>query len=316
MQVIPKARHGSKEWLLARWKDEQGRCVFGASDIPALMNASPYKRRSELFADKLTEPQVQPSNAVFDRGNDLEPALIKKASKELGVNIFTPDVVYRDGRLSISLDGVDNEKNPSVVIEAKTTTRYAVNDSSDLPTEWLWQGWAQQAVLDVPVWFSVLDRNLNMVVVELPSNPAAIDALITETEIFGAWIDAGEPDNTELPLDDFTADDISRIWQPTPTSIELPSDAWDWINQLEEARALAKQAEDLEKKSKDALAQLLLNNEYGTINGQQVVSWKSQAGRNSLDTARLKAEHPELVEQYQKQGAAFRVMRITKGKSK
>ena len=80
MQVIPKARHGSKEWLLARWKDEQGRCVFGASDIPVLMNASPYKRRTELFADKLIEPQVQPSNPVFDRGNDLEPALIKRAN--------------------------------------------------------------------------------------------------------------------------------------------------------------------------------------------------------------------------------------------
>lgn len=316
MQIIPKSKHGSKEWLLARWKDEQGRCLFGASDIPALMNASPYKRRSELFADKLTEPQVQPSNAIFDRGNDLEPALIKRASKELGINIFTPDVVYRDGRLSISLDGVDNEKKPTVVIEAKTTTRYAVNDSSDLPTEWLWQGWAQQAVLEVPVWFAVLDRNLNMSVVELPDNPAAIDSLITETEIFGSWVDSGEPSNLELPLDEFTADDISRIWKSKPTSIELPSDAWDWINQLEEARALAKQAEDLEKKSKDALAQLLLNNEFGTINGQQVISWKSQAGRSSLDTARLKAEHPELVEQYQKQGAPFRVMRITKGGGK
>jgi hypothetical protein len=33
-----------------------------------------------------------------------------------------------------------------------------------------------------------------------------------------------------------------------------------------------------------------------------------------LDTVRLKAEHPELVEEYQKQGAPFRVMRIVKGK--
>jgi predicted phage-related endonuclease len=52
MERIPKPKHGSKEWLLTRWRDDQGKCVFGASDIPALMNASPYKTRAELFADK------------------------------------------------------------------------------------------------------------------------------------------------------------------------------------------------------------------------------------------------------------------------
>ena len=162
MQVIPKQKHGSKEWLLARWKDEQGRCVFGASDVPALMGVSPYKSRAALFADKTNEPVEQPSNAVFDRGNDLEPALIARASKQLGTNIITPEVIYRDGRLSISLDGVDNEQSPTVVVEAKTTTRYSIYESSDLPAEWLWQGWAQQAVLEVPVWFVVLDRDLRI----------------------------------------------------------------------------------------------------------------------------------------------------------
>jgi predicted phage-related endonuclease len=46
MERIPKPKHGSKEWLLTRWRDDLGRCVFGASDIPALMNASPYKTRA------------------------------------------------------------------------------------------------------------------------------------------------------------------------------------------------------------------------------------------------------------------------------
>jgi len=120
MKVIPKEKHGSKDWLLARWKDENNNCVFGASDIPTLMGASPYKTRAELFADKLNEPVEQPSNAVFDRGNLLEAPLIQAATKHLGTQIITPEVIYRDGRLSISLDGVDNEQKPSVVVEAKT----------------------------------------------------------------------------------------------------------------------------------------------------------------------------------------------------
>jgi predicted phage-related endonuclease len=313
MQVIPKQKHGSKDWLLARWKDEEGRCVFGASDIPALMGASPYKTRGELFADKVNEPVVQEENAVFRRGNLLEKPLLEEASRILGANIFTPEVIYRDGRLSISLDGVDNEQQPSVVVEAKTSTRYSIYNSEDLPDEWLWQGWAQQAVLQVPVWFVVLDRDQRISVVELPDNPAAIDALQIETAVFGGWVDG---DSMDEDINVFSAADIARIWKPTPTSVELPASAVDWALQLEEARAMAKQAADLESKAKDALAQMMLGNEIGTVDGVQLVTWKQQAGKASLDTKQLRADHPELVSQYEKQGAPFRVMRVTKGKAK
>ena len=313
MQVIPKAKHGSKEWLLSRWKDDDGRCVFGASDIPALMGASPYKTRGELFADKVNEPVVQEETAVFRRGNLLEKPLLEEASRILGANIFTPDVIYRDGRLSISLDGVDNANQPTVVVEAKTSTRYSVYTSDDLPDEWLWQGWAQQAVLQVPVWFVVLDRDQRISVVELPNNPQAIDTIQLETSVFGGWVD-GDPMDEDI--NNFSAADIARIWKPTPTSVELPTSAVDWALQLDEARAMAKQAADLETKAKDALAQMMLGNEIGTVDGVQLVTWKQQAGRESLDTKQLRADHPELVAQYEKQGAPFRVMRVSKGKTK
>jgi predicted phage-related endonuclease len=314
MQVIPKQKHGSKDWLLARWKDEQGRCVFGASDIPALMGVSPYKSRAALFADKTNEPVEQPSNAVFDRGNDLEPALIARASKQLGTNIITPEVIYRDGRLSISLDGVDNEQSPTLVVEAKTTTRYSIYESSDLPAEWLWQGWAQQAVLEVPVWFVVLDRDLRISCVELPDNPLAIDTLLTETNVFGDWVDNNTPPLDEI--NNFSADDIARIWRVEPTSVELDPTVLDWVAQLEEARALSKQASELETKAKDAIAQMMLGNEIGLVGGQQIVSWKQQAGKESFDATRLKQEHPEMVQEYTKQGNPYRVMRTHRKKAK
>ena len=313
MQVIPKQKHGSKDWLLARWKDEDGRCVFGASDVPVLMGASPYKTRGELFADKVNEPVEQEETAVFRRGNLLEKPLLEEASRVLGANIFTPDVIYRDGRLSISLDGVDNEQNPSVVVEAKTSTRYSIYTAEDLPDEWCWQGWAQMAVLKVPVWFVVLDRDQRISVVELPANLKAIDALQLETAVFGGWVD-GDPMDEDI--NNFSATDIARIWKATPTSVELPASAVDWALQLEEARAMAKQAADLESKAKDALAQMMLGNEIGTVDGVQLVTWKQQAGKASLDTKQLRADHPELVSQYEKQGAPFRVMRVTKGKGK
>ena len=311
---IPKQKHGSKEWLLERWRDELGRCVFGASDIPALMNASPYKTRAELFADKVNEPQVQPDSAIFKRGNLLEKPLLEAASEQLGYTFFTPETIYRDGRLSISLDGVDNSIDPAIVVEAKTTTRYSIYDSNDLPVEWLWQGWAQQSVMGCPVWFSVLDRDLKISVVELPDNKSAVESLRMESEIFGEWVDNNTPPLDEI--NNFSADDIARIFKVTPTVIELDATAAQLVYDLEVARTASKQASDMETRIKDALAQLLLGNEVGMFDGQKIVSWTQQAGKLSLDTASLRADQPVLVKQYEKQGNPYRVMRTHRKKVK
>jgi len=312
MERIPKPKHGSKEWLLTRWRDDQGRCVFGASDIPALMNASPYKSRAELFADKLNEPQEQTETAIFRRGNLLEKPLLEAASHELGLGIFTPNTIYRDGRLSVSLDGVDNTIQPEIVVEAKTTTRYSIYDENDLPIEWLWQGWAQQAVLDCPVWFSVLDRDLKISVVQLPKNEVAIDTLRLEAEVFGEWVDSNTPPLDEI--NNFSADDIARIWKVTPTMLELDATAAQLVIDLEKARATSKEASEAEIRIKDALAQILLGHEIGMFNGQKILSWQQQAGKTVLDTARLRADHPELVKEYEKQGNPYRVMRTHRKK--
>ena len=127
MERIPKPKHGSKEWLMERWRDDQGCCVFGASDIPALMNASPYKTRGELFADKLNEPEPQAESAIFRRGNLLEKPLLEAAADFLNHDIYTPDCMYRDGRLTVTLDGVDNSIQPEYIVEAKTTKDQMAN---------------------------------------------------------------------------------------------------------------------------------------------------------------------------------------------
>ncbi len=312
MERILKQKHGTQEWLMDRWRDGRGRCVFGASDVPVLMGASPYKTRGELYADKLNAPQVQADSAVFKRGNLFEAPLLENASDFLGVKITTPNWVYRDNRFSISLDGVDDWDEPTVVVEAKTTTRYAIGDSCDLPVEWLWQGWTQQAVMNCPVWFSVLDRDLRLSMVCCPSNIGAIDCLRAEAEIFGNWVDQNKVPDEEL--NSFSADAIARIFKAEPTSIELDPVVINLLAELEDARSQSKQASELEAKAKDAIAQMMKGNEVGLVAGVQVVSWKQQAGKMSLDIARLKADQPELVKEYEKQGNPYRVMRTHRKK--
>jgi predicted phage-related endonuclease len=307
MKTIPKPIHGSADWLLARWRDEHDRVVFGASDAPALMNASPYKTRGDLFVDKLHRPAVQESNAVFHRGNVLEPALVSEAARVLGIEAVTPDLMYCSDRFRISLDGVNDEADPDVVIEAKTTTRYRIDGADDLPPEWLWQAWAQTAVTGAPVWFSVLDRDMKITVVEAPANAGAVDALLEEAEIFAALVEAGAlPD----ALDDFSSEHIAAIAKPEPTRIELPADALALVEQLEMARGVKKSAEQEEKQARDALARLLGTNEVGTVAGHDVISWKQQKGRSRVDTRALLEAYPDLREQFTVTGEPIRVMRV------
>ena len=307
MRILETYNHDTAEWLNQRFRDENGNVIFGGSDAPALMGASPYTTREDLFVNKLVPPVVQPEKPAFRRGNLLEPVLVSEAANFLGIPIISPKVIYREGRFSINPDGVDNEQNPTVLVECKTTTRYSVQSSNDLPIEWQWQGWAQQLVIGAPVWFSVLDRDQRFSVVQMPTNVDAAFALTEQAEIMGRMIESGEPSPKDL--NKFTAEQIAKIYKATPTSIEVPAETIDLILALEETRAARIETEKLETALRNEIARLLLNNEIGTLNGTKLVSWKEQGGRKSLDATALKRDHPELVSQYEKVGSPFRVLR-------
>ena len=90
MQVIEKPKHGSIEWLQRRHRDDLGRVTFGASDAPALMNASPFMTRADLWHSKRSEPRISETSAAMHVGNVLESALVDELGRRLGINMTTP----------------------------------------------------------------------------------------------------------------------------------------------------------------------------------------------------------------------------------
>ncbi|NDC18662.1 MAG: hypothetical protein EBZ87_00115 [Microbacteriaceae bacterium] len=311
MHIVRKPEHGSEEWLRLRWRDSSGRCVFGASEAASLMGQSPYVSRGDLFASKRSEPMISEQTEAFRRGHVLEPALLAEAGRILGAEVSTPGVMYRDGRWIATLDGiVGSPEKPEVIVEAKTTTRYSIRDAEDLPAEWLWQTWVQGSLLGAEVFIMALDRDQRLSLTKVPSNPQAWEALLTEAERLGSSVDEGHP----LAPDEFNYEQITDLWRATPRVAELPNEAAQWLHVLVDARDLKAQAETQEKQAKDALARMLLDAEVGVLNGQQVITWKEQAGRASLDESRLRQDHPDLCSAYEKPGRPYRVMRVSSGK--
>lgn len=92
---------GSPEWLAYR------REHFNASDAPAMLGCSPYKRRGELLREVATGIGKEVDEATqrrFDAGHRFEANARALAEELLGEDLFP--VVGSEGRYSASLDGL------------------------------------------------------------------------------------------------------------------------------------------------------------------------------------------------------------------
>ena len=96
-------------------------------------------------------------------------------------------------------------------------------------------------------------------------------------------------------------------------SIELPSWA---VAEVEAIRQLEAQKKELDAKitaGKNRLKEFMGDHEtaiWGTENEGGRITWKTQKGRTSIDSKRLKADHPDIFDAYSKVGKPIRVFRI------
>lgn len=142
---ILQLQQGSPEWLAHR------RTARNASDAPAMMGASPYVTRSQLIRQRATgvEREVDAATqAVFDRGHAVEPALRALAERIIGEDLYPVVAVSDDGYLSASFDGVTLAED--VILEAKQTNaeKQACIARGEIPPADLWQIVQQFAVCE------------------------------------------------------------------------------------------------------------------------------------------------------------------------
>lgn len=136
-------QQGSPEWLAHR------RTVRNASEAPAMMGASPYVTRSELIRQRATgiEREVDAATqARFDRGHGVEPALRALAEGLVGEDLYPVTGVSDDGYLGASFDGVTLAED--VIFEAKQSNaaKVAMMDQGEIPPVDYWQIVQQFAV--------------------------------------------------------------------------------------------------------------------------------------------------------------------------
>lgn len=140
---IVNLQQGTPEWLAHR------RTTHNASDAPAMMGLSPYVTRTALVRRVATgiEPEVDSATqARFDRGHAVEPALRALAESIIGEDLFPVTATTDDGYLGASFDGVTLDE--STIFEGKQFNAAKVADVQNgvIPQGDYWQIVQQFAV--------------------------------------------------------------------------------------------------------------------------------------------------------------------------
>jgi len=301
---IPKPAHGSLEWLNLRHRDPSGSCVVGASEVATIMGCNPFQTVTELSVRKLREPEIIPANDAMVRGNVLEPGLLQHASNVLGQRIETPNVMYLRGHFIATLDGRGVE-DPSLIVEAKTSNTYSLNDN--LPLSWFWQAQAQMYCTGTDsVTFVILDRSQRLGFHTVDFDAESQIVMFDAVHDFCSLIDAGEICKPEM----LSLEDIARLHPEPSGEVEIDRNTIAVIEEWQAVKESISLLEKQEKALKTQIARTLMEHEYATVEGKRVLSWKAQSSRR-LDTKALSEAHPDIADKFTQQ-STFRVLRTIK----
>jgi predicted phage-related endonuclease len=318
MQVIPKPEHGSLGWLKVRHRDDEGKVTFGASEAGALMGVSEYTTLTDLCISKLYPPEVKEPEPQMVKGLIFEAPLLTEAGRLLGLEVTTPNVMYRKGRFTVTLDGLAHQPftgydNPTRIIEAKVTSAYTVATPDDLPRSWVMQGHVQQWVLGLPVSFIVFDKRQHINLVDMPYNAQLMDDILNVADVVGYDLDSGVmPDYAYKGL---TSEQVQRLYPVVESrNITADDELVNHVFDLETTRKQIKELKEQEQELVDTIARALGDaDEITDAAGFTMLTWRQQKGRLSFDTKAFQLAHPDLFAQFTKEGAPFRVMRFGKG---
>lgn len=296
---IPKAPHGSQEWLNQRYTDKYGHRQISASAAAAIYGVHPFVKADQYAAELLSgiAPSPIAPNAAMETGNRLEDTIIQWAGDRLGVTFETPNEMFcynteEGARLISTLDGWNEETRH--ILEVKTTSR---EYSGTLPDYWRIQGIQQYICADATrVTWAIFDNTLRLTLVEQNITQEEIDEHLQAAAI---WLN-----NIEMGIDPpgitYSYETISTRYQNvTDEPVELEPSVTELITQLKHVKSELASYKALEDKLKAELCDLIGPNESATIGGTVVATWKGYK-RDWFDSKRFQSENPDLYNQYVK----------------
>ena len=297
-----------KKWLEAR------REGIGGSDASVIVGLNRWKSPFQLWLEKTGKAEAEDlsGNEYVYWGKVLEEAVANRFCELTGKKVQRRGLLQMDDRpyIRASVDRMVVGENAG--LECKTCNGFAAKEWEDdeVPAAYYVQCQHYMMVTGCERWYiAVLIGGNHFVWKEIPRNDNEIDLLLQAEIDFWHKVEAGimpEVDGSESCKDALAAEFRGGNAEP----LTLPDAAEVIIERIRALDDAKKNTEEDIEHHKNQLRRLMGDYELGYA-GDYKVTWKTQAGRTTVDSKALKAKEPDIYAKYAKQGKPTRVLRIS-----
>lgn len=286
---------------------------IGGSEAAAILGMNPWKSPYQLWLEKTgsAEPEDISDKDVVHFGTILEPIVAQEFCLREGKKVKKCGL-YRSKQHPFMTASFDRLiVGEPAGLECKTTSAYKGKDWEEgkIPPSYYVQCQHYMMVSGLPKWYiACLIGGNKFVTWEIDRDEGDIAALMeAETKFWERVQDRVPPDVdgsescTKALQQKFTGGQVEPVI--------LPAETMELLARLDELKELEADVKTQKQDIQNRICAMLGDNEVGIArdaDGERKVTWKTVAGRVTIDSKRLKAEMPEVYKAYSKQGAATR----------
>ena len=294
--MIPTANMSHEEWLKLR------KSGIGGSDAGAICGLNPYSSPMKVYQDKTSEELHDLDSEAMRQGRDLEDYVARRFMEATGLKVRRSNMMYRSDTHPFMIADVDRLiVGEDAGLECKTASAYNADKWKDggVPLHYLMQCIHYMAVTGRSAWYiAVVILGQEFKYAKITRDDAMIANLITIEEAF--WNNHVAPQIMPPPDGSKACDAVlEQYFHRARRDSAIPLIGFD--DRLNRRTELLDQIAELEREQKQIEQEVKLfmkDNEIAASDCYRV-SW-ANVDTARLDTKRLKAEKPEIYQDFVK----------------
>lgn len=286
---------------------------IGGSDAGTILGLNPWKSAYTLWAEKTGRKEVKDISDLerIRLGNDLEDYVASRFTEATGKKVRRDNTRYFLKEYPYIVGHIDRRViGEKAGLEIKTTSQIAKTEfeKGDIPMTYYCQCMHYMVVTGFDHWYlAILSFQRGFYWFRIDRNEEEIEALVEAEEDF--WKCAQSDVIPNIDGSESTAETIQEIYPEANTEAVDIEPMRETIETLESVKDQIKALETLKKEYESLIKESLKDAENGLIRGYRV-TWKN-VDRESFDSKKFKAEHPDMYLEYVKQ-SRYRTLRIEK----
>lgn len=294
------------EWLKHR------QAGIGGSDASCIAGLNPWKSAIQLYMDKKEENPKEQKSLRMELGNRLEGLVAELFTEATGLKVRNVNGILKNDKYPFAIANIDRAiVGEKAFLECKTTNSYALKEWEEgIPAHYEIQCLHYMAITGAThCYIAALIGNSDFIWHKIERDQETIDYLMQIEKDF--WENNIEKDVVPMPDgSDAYSEYLKKKYDKSngqTIELHLLENGVDKLNRYDEIVTDIKALESEKKLIEQEIQFHMEEFEVAKI-GDRKVTWKSSS-RNTIDSKKLKAEMPDIAQQYMKTSTSrtFRV---------